>query len=84
MTITLPADVEQFLETEVAAGRYASIADAVRDAVERLRAEREADGVREQLTEGLRDLESGRASDARTAEDAAAIRARILQRATGQ
>ncbi len=84
MTYTLPADMEQFLEGEVAAGRYASVSDAVRDALERLRHEREAEDLRGKLQDGIRDLDAGLASNARTAEDIAAIRTRILQKAGGQ
>ena len=81
MTITLTAEMEQFLEAEVAAGRYASIADAVRDAVERLRQERMLAELRGKLAAGIEDLEAGHASDARTPADIAMIRERILQAA---
>lgn len=83
MTITLPSELDQFLKAEVAAGRYRSVEDGVRDAVERLRLERVEEVIRGKLAEGLRDLDAGRASEARTADDVAAIRTRILQKATG-
>ncbi|HTN04402.1 ribbon-helix-helix domain-containing protein [Planctellipticum variicoloris] len=84
MTITLPLELDEFLKAEVAAGRFGSVEDAVRGAVEHLRLVRAEEGIRGQLAAGLRDLDEGRASEARTADDVAAIRLRILQKATGQ
>ncbi len=84
MTITLPSELDEFLKAEVAAGRYGSVEDAVRGAVEHLRLVRAEEAIRGKLAEGLGDLDAGRASEARNAGDVAAIRARILQKVTRQ
>lgn len=82
MTITLSSELDQFLEQEVAEGRYASVTEAISVAVERLRRERAAEVLKGKLAEGIRDLEEGRLSEVRTSQDAQALRSRILQKAS--
>lgn len=42
LTLTLPPELEAFVREEVAAGRYASEAEVIRDAIRRLAERREA------------------------------------------
>lgn len=69
MTLTFSREQDQFLESEVAAGRYSSIEEAVRDAVDRLRQSRAAAELREQLAEGLAELNRGEGIEIETDED---------------
>jgi putative addiction module CopG family antidote len=67
--ITLPQELDTFLQSEVAAGRYQSVDDAVRDAVERLRRHRSLDQLRQKIDAGLAAIDRGHCIDIETEED---------------
>jgi antitoxin ParD1/3/4 len=56
MEISLPPDLEQYVHDQVNRGVYPSVNDAVREAVESLRAQAERDARREEL---LREIDVG-------------------------
>lgn len=60
--VSLPAELEDYINAKVASGEYAHASEVVRDGV-RLLMKREAeklDWLRSAITEGLADLEAGR------------------------
>ena len=59
MTITLPAELNEFLQTEVTAGRYRSVGDAVCETVQLLRESTDPKELLRKLDEGLAQLERG-------------------------
>jgi putative addiction module CopG family antidote len=68
LTVTLPDDLDAFIRESVAAGRFASPADAVREAIALLeRHEREGEAMREDLRGeillGIEQIESGQVRD---------------------
>jgi putative addiction module CopG family antidote len=69
MTVTLPPHLDRFLQTEVAAGRYPSFADAVCDAVERLRRVRHLENLRQKIDQGLASIERGDVTVIESEED---------------
>lgn len=69
MTITLPDDLDTFLQSEVAAGRYRSVDEAVRDAIERLRRHRTVDQLRKKIDAGLASIDRGDCVDIDSEED---------------
>lgn len=79
MTITLPSELDSFLQGEVAAGRYGSVSEAVCEAVDRMRREHAAAELGRKLDAGIQDLDAGRFTEVATKEDAAALRSRLLQ-----
>jgi len=81
----LPADVAQYAEAEVAAGRYASVEDVVRAGVralrERAEAEREwLDYAREQAANGFAELDRGEGVAGTPDELMARIDAQVARR----
>lgn len=60
MTVHLPPDLEQLIESRVQRGRYGSASDVVRDAL-RLLADRE--NLQKRIAEGLESLERGEGLD---------------------
>jgi antitoxin ParD1/3/4 len=69
MTISLSPDQDRFLQEEVAAGRFASVSDAVREAIDRLRRDREREELRRNLSEARASLDRGDGATIRTAEE---------------
>jgi len=69
MTITLPPHLNQFLRAEVASGRYPTFADAVADAVERLRQERTLEALQGLIDEGLAAIDRGELIEIDSPED---------------
>jgi antitoxin ParD1/3/4 len=68
LIVTLPDDLDAFIRDRVAAGRFASPADAVREAITLLeRHEREGEATREDLRReillGIQQVESGQVRD---------------------
>ena len=60
ISASLTPDLEEFVRTELARGRYNSADDLVREAIALLRdQERRADELRKELDAGLRDIEQG-------------------------
>ena len=59
MTITLPGELNEFLQAEVAAGRYRSVREAVCEAVQLLRQSTDREELLRKLDEGLDELERG-------------------------
>jgi Arc/MetJ-type ribon-helix-helix transcriptional regulator len=70
--IELPEDLQAFAEELVRAGQYATIADVVRDALER----QKVAILREALDVGIADLETGAFVEATPEELAKGIRAK--------
>ncbi len=60
-TTLLTAENEQYLEAQVAAGRFSSLKDAINELVESER--RWNESVKEKVAAGIADLESGRFAD---------------------
>ena len=69
MTITLPPHLNQFLHAEVASGRYPTFADAIADAVERLRRERSIQVLQGKIDEGLAAIDRGELIEIDSPED---------------
>ena len=68
MTLTLPAELEKFIEQSVRAGRFASESELLREAVETLKTREEfrefqIAGMRENLRAGIADLDAGRIAE---------------------
>ena len=68
MTLTLPAELEKFIEQSVKAGRFASESELLCEAVETLKTREEfrefqLAGMREKLRAGLADLDAGRVAE---------------------
>lgn len=81
----LPADVAQFAEAEVAAGRYASVDDVVRAGVHALRERAEAEHewlkyAREQAANGFAELDRGEGAFGTPDELMARIDAQVARR----
>jgi len=74
MTVSLPPDVEEYLEEKTAAGFYPSISEAIRDGV-RLMKERDAldnirlESLRAELAKGVADFECGDYVEYENADD---------------
>ena len=68
MTVTLPAELEEFIEQSVKAGRFASESELLREAIETLKTREEfrefqLAGMREKLRAGVADLDAGRVAE---------------------
>ena len=60
MSISLPAELEKFVRSEVANGRYASTDEVLHEAIRILRArERQRDELRKDLQAAVEQIESG-------------------------
>jgi putative addiction module CopG family antidote len=62
MNAQLPADLEQFVQSQVRSGRFSSPAEAITAAVRLLRQQEEAEEARvlEGISQGLEDMRAGR------------------------
>lgn len=76
MNISLPDEMKEFVDSEVASGRYSSTSEYVRQLIREDEHRKASARVEEQLREGLR---SGEAS-AMTSEDWDDIRLQVRQR----
>jgi len=76
MNISLPDDMKEYVDSEVASGRYSSTSEYVRELIREDERRKACARVEEQLREGLR---SGEAS-AMTSEDWHDIRLQVRQR----
>ena len=68
MMLTLPAELEEFIEQSVKAGRFASEQELLREAVETLKTREEfrefqLAALREKLREGMADLDADRVAE---------------------
>jgi Arc/MetJ-type ribon-helix-helix transcriptional regulator len=64
MQIQLSKDDEDWLQTQVAAGRYASLEEAIADAIDALKGEGDFAWAEPLIAEGLRQLDRGEAEPA--------------------
>ena len=68
MTVTLPAELQNFIEQSVKAGRFADEKELLCEAIETLKTREEfrqfqVAGLREKLREGVADLDAGRVGE---------------------
>lgn len=68
MTVTLPAELQEFIEQSVKAGRFADEKELLCEAIETLKTREEfrqfqIAGLREKLRAGLADLDAGRVAE---------------------
>ena len=68
LNVSLPPDVAEFVDTEIASGDYANASDVVSDALRLLRQERDAEAaklalLRDAIAEGVADARAGRTAE---------------------
>lgn len=76
MNVSLPAEAMDFVEAEVATGRYGSASEVVQDALRLLahaHADEAAARLKDEISNGLRQAQAGRFSDREVGEIAASV-----------
>ena len=85
MNVSLPAELAQFVQTEVSSGDYSTASEVVREGLRLLRRQRELHEeriavLRREIALEVADVEAGRLADKTPTEIAAEIEAEFLRK----
>ena len=86
MTIDLPTEAQQFVKKQLATGHYADESEVLAHALSfwEQYQQQEIKKIQEGYAQGKADLEAGRSREINTPEDAAALKADIIERGKAQ
>lgn len=80
MSMTLPPDLEEFVERQLAEGKYQSADEVVREGLRLLQTREKLEKLRTDIDEGLRQRDAGEVVEIPDAESHRAFFERIKQR----